>query len=364
MKPLNEIVSHFGINANDNDIRHLGDGLINDTYKVTSVQAGDNSVYVLQRINHHIFKDVDKLQRNIEIVTRHIRCRLEAQGVKDPDRRSLRFLHTQDTGKTYHFDGEDYWRMMVFIDNTFTRKAVTPDNAYRTGTAFGEFQYMLSDITEVLDESIPDFHNMEFRLTQFRDAVNSDIAGRASGVSDIIGELEHRSEHACLAERLHREGKLPKRICHCDTKVDNILFDQEGNVVCVIDLDTVMPSFVFSDFGDFLRTAANTGKEDDPDTANVKFNMDVFRQFAKGYLESAGCFLTPLEIKLLPYAAERFAYMQAIRFLTDYLNGDTYYKTEYPEHNLIRTKAQFALLRSIESKIDEMTDHIHNLTHV
>ncbi|WP_286333617.1 phosphotransferase, partial [Duncaniella freteri] len=155
-----------------------------------------------------------------------------------------------------------------------------------------------------------------------------------------------------------------KRICHCDTKVDNILFDQEGNVVCVIDLDTVMPSFVFSDFGDFLRTAANTGKEDDPDTANVEFNMDVFRQFAKGYLESAGCFLTPLEIKLLPYAAERFAYMQAIRFLTDYLNGDTYYKTEYPEHNLIRAKAQFALLRSIESKIDEMTDHIHNLTHV
>lgn len=364
MKPLDEIVSHFGIKVNETDISPLGNGLINDTYKVTAGQAGDNQCYVLQRINHHIFKDVDTLQRNIGIVTRHIRAHLLAKGAGDIDKRALRFLENPETGKTYHFDGENYWRMMLFLDNTETRKAITPENAYRTGAAFGEFQHMLSDVTEEIKESIPDFHNMEFRLEQFREAVKADSAGRADSVQDLIEELEKRSAHACLAEKLHREGKLPKRICHCDTKVDNILFDPEGNVVCVIDLDTVMPSFIFSDFGDFLRSAANTGREDDPDTGNVGFDMEIFRQFAKGYIESARCFLTPLETELLPYAAERFAYMQSIRFLTDYLNGDTYYKTDYPGHNLTRAKAQYALLRAIESKTEEMTDYIHGLTHV
>lgn len=147
----------------------------------------------------------------------------------------------------------------------------------------------------------------------------------------------------CCAEQLYREGKLPKRICHCDTKVSNMLFDEDGNVLCVIDLDTVMPSFIFSDFGDFLRTAANTGKEDDPDLDKVTFNMEIFKAFTKGYIESARSFLTPIEIEYLPYAATLFPYMQAVRFLADYINGDTYYQTQYKEHNLVRTKAQYKL---------------------
>ena len=162
----------------------------------------------------------------------------------------------------------------------------------------------------------------------------------------------------CKGEQLHREGKLAKRICHCDTKVDNILFDKDGNVLCVIDLDTVMPNFIFSDFGDFLRSAANTGREDDQDLNNVNFNMEIFKAFTKGYLKSAQCFLTPLEIENLPYAAALFPYMQTVRFLADYINGDTYYKIQYPEHNLVRSKAQFKLLQSVEAHKEAMQEFI------
>ena len=153
---------------------------------------------------------------------------------------------------------------------------------------------------------------------------------------------------------MYREGVLPKRICHCDTKVDNILFDKQGNVLCVIDLDTVMPNFIFSDFGDYLRSAANTGKEDDKDLDNVNFNMEIFKSFAKGYLKSAASFITPVEVENLPYAAALFPYMQTVRFLADYINGDTYYKIQYPEHNLVRSKAQFKLLQSVEAHQPEM----------
>ena len=162
----------------------------------------------------------------------------------------------------------------------------------------------------------------------------------------------------CLAERLHREGKLPKRICHCDTKVNNMMFDENGRVLCVIDLDTVMPSYIFSDFGDFMRTAANTGEEDDKNLDHVNFNMEIFKAFTKGYLETARVFLTDVEIDNLPYAATLFPYMQAVRFLADYINGDTYYKIKYPDHNLVRTRAQFKLLQSAEAAVPAMKAYI------
>ena len=157
---------------------------------------------------------------------------------------------------------------------------------------------------------------------------------------------------------MYRECKLPKRVCHCDTKVNNMMFDEEGKVLCVIDLDTVMPNFIFSDFGDFLRSAANTGAEDDKDLNNVNFNMAIFKAFAKGYLESAKVFLLPIEIENLPFATALFPYMQCVRFLADYINGDTYYKIKYPEHNLVRTKAQFKLLQSAEEHTPEMKEFI------
>lgn len=347
MDRLNDIVKHFAIEGEIAEIKPLGSGLINDTYKVTT-KGTDTPDYVLQRINHHIFTDVDALQRNITAVTRHLRRKLEAEGVADIDRRVLHFLPTvEDASKTYFFDGENYWRVMTFIPDALTFDIVNPEYSRHAGRAFGKFQADLVDIPETLVETIPDFHNMEFRLQQLREAIADDKAARLADVRDIADKLLAHADEMCLAEQLHREGRLPKRICHCDTKVNNMLFDRDGKVLCVIDLDTVMPSYVFSDFGDFMRTAANTGAEDDPDLDRVNFNMDIFRAFTEGYLESAGVFLTREEIENLPYAAALFPYMQAVRFFADYLNGDTYYKTAYADHNLVRTRAQVKLFESV-----------------
>ena len=356
MKDLLSIVSHFQLKGTTGTVNPLGSGLINDTYKVTTVEA-DAPDYVLQRVNHAIFRDVDMLQGNIEAVTRHIRKKLEQQGEADIERKVLHFLPT-DTGRTYWHDGENYWRMMVFIPRAKTYETVNPEYSYYAGSAFGHFQAMLADIPDTLGETIPDFHNMEFRLKQLREAVAADAAGRVKEVRPLLDELEKRADEMCKAERLHREGRLPKRVCHCDTKVNNMMFDEDGTVLCVIDLDTVMPSFIFSDYGDFLRSAANTGLEDDPNLTNVNFNMDIFRAFTKGYLESARSFLLPIEIENLPYAAALFPYMQCVRFLADYINGDTYYKIRYPEHNLVRAKAQFKLLQSAEEHTPEMKSFI------
>lgn len=353
---LNSVVKHFDLKGKVDSIKPLGNGLINDTYIVKT--EGDAPDYVLQRINHNIFTDVDTLMTNICEVTSHIRKKLEAAGEKDIDRKVLTFVPNTTDGKYYFFDGENYWRVMVFIPDAHTFEAVNPESSRNAGKAFGNFQAMLVDIDAELKESIPDFHNMEFRLKQLRDAVEADPEGRVAEVKPILDELEKRAHEMTKSERLYREGKLPKRICHCDTKVNNMMFDDNGDILCVIDLDTVMPSFIFSDYGDFLRTGANKLAEDDPDIDRVEFDMDIFRAFTEGYLSSAKSFLTPLEIENLPYAAALFPYMQAVRFLTDYINGDTYYKIKYPDHNLVRTRNQFKLLQSVEAHTPEMREFI------
>ena len=355
MKDLLSIVSHFQLADTVREINPLGSGLINDTYKV--VTTNSNPDYVLQRINHAIFQNVDMLQSNIEAVTRHIRKKLEEKGEKEIDRKVLHFLPA-DNGKTYWFDGENYWRIMVFIPRAKTYETVKSEWAGYALQVSGNFLAMLVYIPDQLGETIPDFHNMEFRLKQLHDAVAADAAGRVKEVQYYLDEIERRAEEMCKAERLYREGKLPKRVCHCDTKVNNMMFDEDGSVLCVIDLDTVMPSFIFSDYGDFLRSAANTGLEDDKNLDHVNFNMDIFKAFTKGYLESAKSFLLPIEIENLPYAAALFPYMQCVRFLADYINGDTYYKIQYPEHNLVRTKAQFKLLQSVEEHTPAMKEFI------
>ena len=359
MEKLKEIIRQFPEVGEVKEIKALTSGLINQTYLVITAdeKAPD---YVLQCINHQIFCDVDMLQHNIETVTAHIRQKLEAAHEEDIERKVLRFVPTQD-GKTYYFDGEGYWRISVFIPESQTLEAVNPESSYLAGLKFGEFQAMLADVPEQLGEIIPDFHNMEFRLKQLRESVADNKAGRLAEVQELVDAIEKDADKMCSAERLYREGKLPKRICHCDTKVSNMLFDKEGKVLCVIDLDTVMPSFIFSDFGDFLRSAANTGKEDDADLNNVRFNMEIFKAFAKGYIESARTFLTPLEIEMLPYAAQLFPYMQAVRFLADYINGDTYYKTLYANHNLVRTQAQYKLYQEACKAEPAMKEFIASL---
>lgn len=356
---LDNILSQFLIEGKVESVKPLGNGLINDTFRV--VTEGDAPDYVLQRINNNIFTDVDLLQHNIEAVTGHIRRKLEAAGADDIDRKVLRFVPTQQ-GKTYYLDNEGrYWRVSVFIPDAVTYEQVDPTSSRNAGKAFGEFESMLVDLPEQLGETIPDFHNMELRARQLQEAIEQDKAGRVAGVADIIADLQKDMHEMCKAERLFREGKLPKRICHCDTKVNNMMYDKQGNVLCVIDLDTVMPSFVFSDYGDFLRTGANFVAEDDPKIENVGFNQDIFRAFTEGYIESTRSFLTPVEVENLPYAVALFPFMQCVRFFADYLNGDTYYKIAYPEHNLVRTRNQQALYHRVTDNYDMMDNFIRTL---
>lgn len=354
MNELFAIAGHFIEPNTIEDITPLGNGLINDTYKIM-VKGDAKPKYVLQRINNAVFTDVDMLQNNIEAVTNHIRKKYESQGMADINRRVLHFLKA-DTGKTYILENEKYWRVMDFITDSYTYEAVTPEYAYYAGRSFGDFESLLTDLEAPIGEIIPNFHNIEFRLKQLDEAVAEDKVGRLNDpeVQAYVAKIKAVADEMCLGERLYREGKLPKRICHCDTKVNNMLFDKDGNVLCIIDLDTIMPSFVFSDFGDFLRSAANTGAEDDPDLDHIHFNMEVFKAFAKGYLEGTRSFLLPIEKENLPYAATLFPYMQAVRFFADYINGDTYYKIRYPEHNLVRTRAQWKLYEEATAALPEM----------
>ena len=353
-----DIVSRFATEGTVADIRPLGNGLINDTYKVSTKEA-DAPDYVLQRVNTTVFTDVDMLMDNIAAVTRHIRKKLEAANVTDIDRKVLRFI-AADGGKLYHREADGtVWRMMVFIPNAKTYEAVTPEYSYFAGNAFGHFEDMLVDIPEKLGEVIPDFHNMEFRMKQLREVIEKNPAGRVGedAVMQLLDLIGKDAEEMCKAERMGREGKLPKRVCHCDTKVNNMMFDEGGHVLCVIDLDTVMPSFVFSDYGDFLRSAANTTAEDDPDMSHVAFNEEIFKAFTRGYIEGAR-FLTPMETENLPYAVALFPFMQSVRFLWDYLSGDHYWKCKYPQHNLDRARNQMRLYQCVREHDDMMREYI------
>lgn len=354
---MNSIIRHFALKNGVQAPQPVKVGFINDSFVLKGVEKGDTS-YFLQRINHHIFKDVDGLQANISKVTDHIRAKLTAQGVKDIDRRVLRLVPAIDGKLYYRTEEGDYWRMYVLIENARSKEKVTAESAFLTGQAFGEFQCLLSDLrAEDLHETIPNFHNIEFRLQQLDEAVARNMAGRLSECGGLMAAIDSRRDDMCLAERLYRAGQLTKRINHCDTKVNNVMFDADGRPLCIVDLDTVMPGFVLSDFGDFMRTAANTGDEDDRCLDNIHVNMEVFGAYARGYLSKA-LFLTPLEKELLPYGCRLLSYMQAVRFLTDYLNGDTYYKIQYPEHNIVRTRAQMRLLEEQEKVADAMSEVI------
>jgi Ser/Thr protein kinase RdoA (MazF antagonist) len=342
------------------EIKPLGKGHINDSYKV----AANGNEYVLQRINHHIFQNVPELQHNIFRVTNHIRAKLEARGVTEVDRKVLTLIPTHVGALYFKEDSGDYWRLMDYIKESKSYDEINPQLAYHAGMAFGEFQKMLADLPgDPLFETIPNFHNIEARLDTFRQSMKADKVGRLNNVAGLVKEIEDRAEEMCKPERLHREGKLPKRTNHCDTKVNNILFDNNDEVLCVVDLDTVMPGYVLSDFGDFIRTGANTGAEDDKNLDNISVDLAIFEGYAKGYLNNAASFLTDLEIDHLAFGAKLLTYMQMVRFFTDYIDGDTYYKIAYPDHNLVRSKAQFKLLQSLEENFDEMQRIVSEAAH-
>lgn len=351
---MKEIVEKFQLKSEPGEIRPVKIGFINDSFVVESKES-EGEWYFLQKINHNIFKDVEGLQKNISIVTDHLREKLAERGHTDLERRVLQLVPTKN-GKLYHKDDHgSYWRIYVHIRDTKSYDVITPELAYKAGLAFGDFQSMLSDLPlDEMIETIPNFHNMEFRLQEFWEAVKNDAAGRLSKVQWMVGEIENRADEMCIPERLHREGKLPKRINHCDTKVNNMLFDENDEPICIVDLDTVMPGYVLSDYGDFMRTAANTGAEDDENLENIGVDFDILEAYTKGYLEKTKEFLTPAELGNLALGAKLLSYMQTVRFFTDYLNGDTYYKIKSPDHNWIRTLAQFELLKKQEENYDKI----------
>ncbi|MBP1664939.1 MAG: Phosphotransferase enzyme family [Bacteroidetes bacterium] len=352
---MKKIAEQFQLKSEIGTIRPLKIGFINDSFIVESKDPNDEW-YFLQKINHNIFKNVVGLQQNISLVTDHLRKKLSERGVDNLERKALQIIPAKD-GKLFYEDTDgNYWRIYTHIKNTKSYDVINPELAYKAGVAFGDFQTMLSDIPhDNLIETIPNFHNMEFRLEECREAVKKNAAGRLEKTQWMVDEIEKRADEMCVPERLHREGKLPKRVNHCDTKVNNMLFDDNDEPICIVDLDTVMPGYVLSDFGDFMRTAANTGAEDDVNPENIGVNFEIFKAYTKGYLEKA-TFLTPSELGNLALGVKLQSYMQTVRFFTDYLNGDTYYKIQHGEHNWQRTIAQFELLQNQEKNYNWMQE--------
>ena len=349
---LREIASHFALEGPVTAIDSLGEGFINDTFIVrTEADAPD---YILQRKNKAVFPDVPAMMDNIRRVTEHIRRGVIAAG-GDPRREVMTVVPAKD-GHLYHVDAEgEYWAATVFIDDTIAyNKADSPELARKGGEGIGKFQSQLDDFTEPLAETIKGFHNIRHRFGQWDAALARDAAGRRIHLAEEIGWIESRRAEMLSFWSKVEDGTIPTRVTHNDTKINNILFDRQGRVLCVIDLDTVLRSPCFNDFGDAIRTYANHGREDDENLDDVWLDMTMSRGFAEGYLSEARAFLTPAETDALAFSVRYITYEQVLRFLMDYLDGDTYYKIKSPDHNLVRTRAQYALLRSAEERYDAM----------
>jgi aminoglycoside phosphotransferase (APT) family kinase protein len=327
-----------------------GSGHINDTFAVGFDDGGNRVRYVLQRVNHEVFKDVPAVMENVDRATRHITASLERQDVPDRSRRSMTLIPARD-GSTYHVTpGGDYWRAFHFIEGATSYDVLTTHNqAYEVARAFGSFQTMLADLPEPpLHETIPRFHDGPDRFRAFVDAVEQDPLNRADGARPEIAFL---MENAAAFDRLPAlisSGALPLRATHNDCKSNNVLIDDAtGEGICVIDLDTLMPGLVLYDFGDMVRTSTCAVAEDSQDLDRVQMDLERFKYLTHGYLASAGEFLTPAEMEQLVFAGRVITLTIGARFLTDHLLGDTYFKTHRPNHNLDRSRVQFALVRSI-----------------
>ena len=355
MYNIEQVVSNFRIAGSYLSGAPYGTGHINDTFKVLTKEP-DAFDYILQRVNHHVFKDVPGLMENVLRVTSHIRSKLEAIPGSNPDREVLTVIPTHD-GAAYHKDeAGNFWRMYIFIsDNRSYDLVDSPDKAYQGGRMFGRFQSMLADLPgKPLNETIPNFHNIAWRLDTFEATLKRNPVQRAGLVQAEIDFVLERAEEMKTVLRLGAAGEIPLRITHNDTKFNNVLLDQSDKGLCVIDLDTVMPGYVHYDFGDSIRTSTNTGREDDPDLDKVEMNIDLFEGYAKGFLAETKDTLNQAEIDHLAFSGKLFPYIIGLRFLTDYVDGDNYFKIHHEHHNLQRARAQFKLLTSMERQYDQM----------
>ena len=353
-RKFKQILQQFAVNTK---IEPYGNGHINDTYCLTEPR------YILQRINTDIFKHPHELMENIENVTSFLREKIKKNG-GDPQRETLTVIKTVDEKNYYQYDENNVFRMYLFVENTKSiENSKTPEDLYEAGVGFGRFQRMLSDYpADTLHESIKDFHHTPKRVEALKLAIREDKAGRAASVE---AEISFALEQAVWADQVVKgieDGSIPLRVTHNDTKINNILFDQEpGKAVCVIDLDTVMPGSMLYDFGDALRMGGSTGAEDETDLSKVWFDETAFEAFAKGYLSELKDDLTETELELLPFSVKLMTYECGIRFLTDYLNGDTYFKIHREHHNLERARNQFKLVADIAGKEERLSAMIKEI---
>lgn len=347
---LSDVLSHFLSLKMVTSISPYGEGHIHETYLTETINHEPD--YILQKINQNVFRNIPGMMQNIEAVTRHIQNKLAGLPGHNPDLESLTLVYTKDGQSFYMGENEDCWRMYVFIPDTFSHQKISElSQAFEAGKAIGFFQAMLADLDARLVDTIPDFHNIDFRISQFNQAKIADAAGRVSLVPGDILFVERRFRPMKSYYLLLKE-KAAVRVTHNDTKVNNVLFDRNNKALCLIDLDTVMPGYVHFDYGDALRTMANTAMEDEKDLAKVLFNIEVYRSFTNGYLQAAGSFLNKHEEELLPYAPIYLTFIIGLRFLTDYLNGDIYYRVHHPDHNLERARVQFKLTEEMERALN------------
>ncbi|OGV32099.1 MAG: mucin desulfatase [Lentisphaerae bacterium GWF2_45_14] len=354
-----EIGEKFNVSGELVEIETFESGHINDTFVLKYMNSPQIRSCTLQRINHEIFKNPPAVMENISRVTEHLHSK---QG--NDSRSALTVIKTRD-GKDFHLDAKgNYWRMYVFIENARSYEFINnPDHVYQAAHSYGSFQKHLADLPgNRLNETIPDFHNTPKRLEALERAIESDVHNRAaSAMPEIDFALSHKKMASTLIE-LCKHGEIPERITHNDTKLNNVLIDDKtGKGICVIDLDTVMPGLSLYDFGDLVRTATCPAAEDETDLSKIKMDMTLFEALCKGYLDALRGTLTAREIEYLPFSGKLITLEIGVRFLTDYLMGDVYFKTRRYPHNLERSRTQFTLVKSIESQEDAMNSLVKKL---
>lgn len=351
-----DIVRQFRFEGDFSSASPYGVGHINDTYVAVFEENGSIHQYILQRINQNVFLNPEGMMRNIEVVTSHLSRKIKTLG-GDPRRETLTLIPTIDGNSYLRTEEGEYWRGYHFIDNASTFEvAENLDHVYNAARAFGKFQNLLSDYPSgKLVETIPDFHNTRVRFDTFIEAEESDVLNRASSSKPEIEFVLQRVKDTSVLVDMRERDELPERITHNDTKFNNVMIDNETGVgVCVIDLDTVMPGLSLFDFGDGIRYLASPAAEDERDLSLVQFDLEIFDIYTQGYLDAVGDVLTPLEIKYLPFSAVLMTLECGMRFLTDHLEGDKYFKIHRENQNLDRCRTQFKMVEDMELRFDQM----------
>ena len=354
---LAAVSSRFAVHGELVRIRPYGNGHIHDTYLASYRHRGQCKRYVHQRINQRVFRDPPTLMGNIQRVTRHLKHKLRQAGVEDLSRFSLTLVQAYDGSSFYQDPDGNYWRTYDFVEGASIYDTVaSPRMAYEAARAFGHFQKLLLDLPPPrLDETIPGFHDTELRYRKFLSALERDPWNRGLDAREPIRFAQSCKSLIRVLPRLRNQGRLPERVTHNDTKINNVLLDAAtGKMLCVIDLDTVMPGLSIHDFGDLMRTGSGTHREDERDLSRVGVELPLFEALARGYLAETAHFLTPTERRYLPFSGQLIAYELGLRFLTDHLEGDVYFKIRREGHNLDRCRAQFKLAESIQQHQEQM----------